>query len=180
MLPLHRYPFEVLKKRPLTAEMTGVAPWECQWILEQVDKVQGHVLEIGTHLGVTAREIALAFPSRQLFCVDCCAPEYGLKQEEICRGAKDLPNVTLTLMDSKSYEIPKGVGIIFIDGDHSWEGVKADTENAFKHFRTHTGIIIWHDYCQEFEVMPYLEWIREKQRLDIKHVQDTTLAFLHL
>jgi hypothetical protein len=149
-------------------------------LLDQIERTPGHIVEIGTHLGHTAKEIATAFPTRSLFCVDCCAPEYGLKLEDIGSATKGMNNVALTIMDSKLYAIPSGTGVIFIDGDHTWEGVKADTENALRHYKTHQGLIVWHDYNQEFEVMPYLEWIRFRNCLNIYHVQNSSLAFLVL
>lgn len=178
MLPLYRFDYFVCDKFKLSGERLGVADWECKWMLEQIERIQGHILEIGTHTGGTAREIALAFPTRNLFCVDVCDPAYGIPVDQIGIRARGLPNVTLTIQDSKLYEIPSGTGVIFIDGDHTWEGVKADTEKAMHHFRTHSGIIIWHDYNQEFEVMPYLEWFAFKYHRNVLHVQNTSLAFL--
>ena len=35
--------------------------------------------------------------------------------------------------------------VIFIDGDHSYQGVKSDTINAFKLLRDENSVIVWHD-----------------------------------
>jgi predicted O-methyltransferase YrrM len=50
--------------------------------------------------------------------------------------------------DSKTYDFSKYYGkidLIFIDGNHSYEYVKSDTENAFK-MLSENGVIVWHDY----------------------------------
>lgn len=177
MLPLTRFDYNVLT-RSLVGKDCGTAPWEVQWILDRIDRTPGHIVEVGTCHGHTAREIISAFPKRSLFCVDNCTPSYGNTPETVCLAARDIPGVTLWLGDSKDFKIPAGTGVIYIDGDHSWEGVKADSENALTHFRTHHGMIIWHDYNQEFEVMPFLENLRERKGHNIYHVQNTSLAYL--
>jgi predicted O-methyltransferase YrrM len=50
--------------------------------------------------------------------------------------------------DSKSYDFSPYYGkmdFIFIDGNHSYEYVKSDTENAFK-MLSENGVIVWHDF----------------------------------
>ena len=62
-------------------------------------------------------------------------PEEAIKISRLL--SKDLPNVKHIEHDSQTYDFSK-IGkfdLIFIDGDHSYEGVKKDTENAFKLLR---------------------------------------------
>ena len=40
----------------------------------------------------------------------------------------------------------KKFDLIFIDGDHTYKGVLADTINAFKLLKDQKSIIVWHDY----------------------------------
>lgn len=50
--------------------------------------------------------------------------------------------------DSSSFDFSPYVGrmdLVFIDGNHSYDFVKSDTENALK-MLSDNGIIIWHDY----------------------------------
>jgi cephalosporin hydroxylase len=60
--------------------------------------------------------------------------------------------------DSSSQQIKKGVvdslagrklDLLFIDGDHSYEGVKSDFEN-YKALVSEGGMIIFHDICEDF------------------------------
>lgn len=181
MLDLHPYDSKILHIRKLTGlPLSGLFPWECQWLLNKIARCGGDVLEIGTYKGATAREIATAFPDVRLFCVDVAMPWYGLKPEEVGHEAKKFPNVHLTIQDSKTYAYPPNLGLIFIDGDHSWEGIRIDTERALSYFLDRTGTIVWHDYDATHECMPYLDWIARVNHLEIKHVQCTQLAFLDI
>jgi Predicted O-methyltransferase len=50
--------------------------------------------------------------------------------------------------DSKTFDYAPflgGVDLIFIDADHTYDGVKADTETAFELLRP-GGVIVWDDY----------------------------------
>jgi hypothetical protein len=63
--------------------------------------------------------------------------------------SQGLANVTHIGHDSKTFDFTPFVGqvdIVFIDGDHTYEGVKRDTENAFALLRDAHSIIVWHDY----------------------------------
>lgn len=179
-LPYTRYDFKFWVPERLVNFDGGTAPWECLWVMGQIEQIAGHILEIGTHLGGTMRQWARNFPTRQFICVDKCDPNYGLKPEEVGSRYRECPNVTLRLVDSKEFTYPDGVGVVFIDGDHSWDGVKADTQKALDHFRRNQGIIIWHDYNPEHEVMPYLNWLHYTTGLNIRQVQFTTLAYLRI
>lgn len=50
----------------------------------------------------------------------------------------------------------KPISLLFIDGDHSYEGVKSDTLNWEKHVKK-GGTILFHDY----DSLPVKEWIDE-------------------
>lgn len=45
--------------------------------------------------------------------------------------------------------------VIFIDGDHSYDGVKSDTLNAFKLLKDDRSVIIWHDCGGGYEGFRY-------------------------
>lgn len=41
--------------------------------------------------------------------------------------------------------LDKDIDLYFIDGDHSYDGIKNDTENIFKH-RKEDSFVVWHDF----------------------------------
>jgi hypothetical protein len=179
MLRFHNYDSSILSKVSLTGKpLSGLFPWEAQWLVNKARTITGDILEIGTYKGATARELAVAFPNLTIHVVDVHMPSYGLKIEEVCMEAKDLPNVNLTIADSHTFSYPPNLGLIFIDGDHTWEGVRIDTENALSYFRNRHGTIVWHDYDPGHQVMPYLDWFERHINPGIRWVQNTMLAFI--
>ena len=72
--------------------------------------------------------------------------------------------------------MPESFDFIFIDGDHRFEAVKADTEAALEFLQAGGGTLVWHDY---YEGAP--AWVGVKRYLDslaleIEQVEDTWLA----
>ena len=60
-----------------------------------------------------------------------------------------LNNVTHLEGNSLTYDfssLNKKFDLIFIDGDHHFESVKSDTQNAFQLLKNEKSIIVWHDY----------------------------------
>lgn len=58
-------------------------------------------------------------------------------------------NITLFKEDSKVFDFKKidvDIDLVFIDGDHSLNGVKLDTENIFSIINVESTIVVWHDF----------------------------------
>lgn len=111
-------------------------------------------LEIGTYIGESINVLS-----------DCCeklysitAPEDGeFSMDEYCKK-RELPNYSERLAysdkirhfycDSKVFDYSKiqdSVDLYFIDGDHTYNGVYADTRNIFE-VRNGKSIVVWHDF----------------------------------
>lgn len=77
-------------------------------------------------------------------------------------------NVTKLIIDSDSFfkSTNDTWNVIFLDGDHSYNQVKKDTENALLHLETN-GLIIWHDIynkdrlCAKCNCEPSFNDVRE-------------------
>lgn len=72
--------------------------------------------------------------------------------------SKNLENVKHIEANSRNFDfasLGKKFDLIFIDGDHSFEGVKSDTINAFKLLKDDNSVIIWHDYTKNYE---HIDW----------------------
>jgi hypothetical protein len=151
------------------------------WLIAQVP---GDILEIGCSRGWTTQALALAFPDRIIHAVDwtgnheLSGPQALEKPEIVAEIACHLPNVRTYNMNSHLLPYPEGVGFIFIDGDHSLEGVRGDSERAFLYARSHDVIIAWHDYSQLFyiNVVDYLDSLSE-QGCHLLHIEGTMVAF---
>ena len=65
-------------------------------------------------------------------------------QDNIIQYKCDSKNFDFNLIDEK-------VGLVFIDGDHSYSGVFSDTRNIFNIIDTSKAIVVWHDFKQGHE-----------------------------
>lgn len=62
---------------------------------------------------------------------------------------KKSPNINLLEGDSRSFDFSNYKGkqdLVFVDGDHHFDSVVSDTENAFRLLCNENSAIIWHDY----------------------------------
>lgn len=72
--------------------------------------------------------------------------------------SRDISNINHIEANSINYDfnqLNEKFDVIFIDGDHSYRGVKSDTENAFKLLRDKRSVIIWHDCGDGYEGFNY-------------------------
>jgi predicted O-methyltransferase YrrM len=147
----------------------GRRPTSCndiKGLLTLIHQSQGNFLEIGTWYGKTTYELATRFPMRTFYTVDFleiqleyeCAMTTRASKDDLCKYAKDLPNVEFHYVKSQKFNYQgKNIGMVFIDGDHGYRGVKTDTELALKNL-SRGGIIAWHDSFHScFAVKKYLE-----------------------
>jgi len=98
--------------------------------------------------------------------------------------SKNLKNVSHLEGDSTKFDFSK-IGkfdLIFVDGDHRYEAVKSDTENAFKLLKNENSIIIWHDYTEQYEHINWevfagiLSGAPEKAHDSIYHITNSLCA----
>jgi len=115
------------------------------------------VLEIGTFRGATAAAIAMAFPEATVYTVDLPEPETAVfnAQSRSLTGCAiketGVTNVVQKWMDSKNLAELAQDGpfdFIFVDGDHSEEGVFGDLVRSASLLAS-TGLMMAHDYTDE-------------------------------
>jgi hypothetical protein len=150
------------------------------WLASQTT---GAILEIGTHNGIKAMELARTFPSRRIITVDYTGPNPTMHPAQLSEQpspfyfgerCRNLPNVVCIDRDSRRLDYLAlmeefgTIGFAFIDGDHSDEGVKADTRNAlwYATFRYRLSrlpvIVAWHDFA---DYGPEYGWVGVKRVL---------------
>lgn len=109
--------------------------------------------EIGTWRGESVSNVASVAKN----CVTLNLPDELLLQMGLDKKyvdmhrfySKHLKNVTHLQGNSLTYDyksLNKKFDLIFIDGDHHYESVKNDTQNAFSLLKDENSIIVWHDY----------------------------------
>jgi predicted O-methyltransferase YrrM len=109
--------------------------------------------EIGTWRGESAANVAsVAKHCTSLNLPDLEMISMGLQKKyvELHRFFSDkLSNVTHIQANSLRFDyssLKSKMDLIFIDGDHHYESVKSDTENAFRLLKNEQSVIVWHDY----------------------------------
>jgi hypothetical protein len=192
MIVSHPFPPEA---RSISVDPGWCLIYEAQWLVWRSRKTTGNILEIGTHLGGTARNLAKENPDKIIYTVDWVTDTPTMQKEQLGdmptmetagKLAAGCSNVVQILQNSRDFDyFGKDIGFVFIDGDHSYDGVKADTELALKSHcdEPRHMTIVWHDfYPGEWNgwcgVPKYLNQLAKN--MTIGAVEWTSLAFAEL
>ena len=109
-------------------------PHEVRALLWLASKHPGAIVEIGANSGRTTSQLANHFRYRTIYAIDRLQTE-GMAREQVaevpspsdfCAFANALPNVLPIIQDGAAlrYDLLSDVGFVFIDGDHSYKGVR--------------------------------------------------------
>lgn len=99
--------------------------------------------------------------------------------------SKKNPEILHIEGNSKTFDFKsfgKKYDLIFIDGDHSYEMVKNDTQKVFENLVHENSVVVWHDYAFNPEKVRYevfkgiLDGLPEKFHPDLYHVANTMCA----
>jgi|GEM_PF-395617 len=134
---------------------THVTPEEKRKLYELVNKKDGVYVEIGSYLGASACFIAAAIRDKKfngkLHCVDPWKkdPVAGEREtyEDFLFNTAEFDKYIIPLRGTsfkKGRDFKKKLDYLFIDGDHSYKGVKIDVMSWFPKLKK-GGIIIFHD-----------------------------------
>lgn len=103
--------------------------------------------------------------------------------------SKDSNNdITHLFGNSKDFDfasLNQKFDLIFIDGDHSYEFVKNDTQKVVDHLTHENSIIVWHDYASNPEQVRYevlagiLDGLPEKLHSNLYHVSNSLCAIYY-
>jgi predicted O-methyltransferase YrrM len=154
------------------------------------------IVEIGTFHGETTRLLALNCPEATVHTVDL-PPNFDVTADaaelplddahliaqrsrvgEACRG---LPNVVQHFADSATWDWApaRGADFLFVDGAHTYEYMKKDTERAME-VATRPATIAWHDANAVHPGVVRRLWELVRDGHDVKIIRGTSLAFLDL
>ena len=171
----------------------SVSPMECAALAALSRLVEAkRVFEFGTYKGVSTTQLALNVAAGGIvFTLDLPEdhPAYSLpipkpeEQQIAAEGGKGiliprdlLDRVTFLTSDSATFDESPYAGtmdLVFVDGAHSYEYVKNDTEKGWRMLRS-GGILAWHDCVPSHrDVVKYIKECGFKSKL----VKGTALAF---
>jgi Methyltransferase domain len=141
------------------------------------------IFETGTFRGVGTLTMALNAPDAEIYTLDLPEQYSEAEVETLTRGDREWVRLSRTSTgfafrdhpaaarihqlrgNSLTFEPPAALAntdLCFIDGGHSYECVKADTETALK-ILSPSGVIVWDDYTWFIEgVSSYLGELRKQ------------------
>src|SRR3954464_8710602 len=97
---------------------------EAALLWKAVKATAGNIIEVGrNHAGSTAL-LAAASPGRTIYSLDI-APDHDPKTDEYLRRPEFRDRLNLLTADSRKTLPDVTCGFLFIDGDHSFQGVLA-------------------------------------------------------
>lgn len=117
-------------------------------------------LEIGSWRGESLANVASV--AKECVSISLSAEEmrsFGATDNEVATAnffSRGLVNVKHIEHNSHTFDFTPYHGkfdLVFIDGDHHYEGVLKDTVNAFKLLRNDDSMIVWHDYGKSPETV---------------------------
>jgi predicted O-methyltransferase YrrM len=152
------------------------------------------VFEFGTSHGRTTLQLALnSLDDATIYTLDlperACPtfyrrafPEEDILRElpvgSLFRGHAESNKIKQLLADSAvaDFDSLRGkIDLIFVDGDHSYDNVKNDSEKAFS-MLSQSGVILWHDYGGRWsDVARYIGELASEKR-GFYHLAGTSLA----
>jgi predicted O-methyltransferase YrrM len=138
-------------------EMTMLTLEEGKFIYEQIKELPeiGSMLDIGTGMGHSVVMFSKVKPKWVIYTIDIYSSYKDIRWDEkisianvesttIYLRERGVKNAIQIIGDSKELPLNIPLNFIFIDGDHSYDGVKKDFER-FSPFLVKGGIIIFHD-----------------------------------
>jgi predicted O-methyltransferase YrrM len=118
---------------------------EAALLWKAVKQSKGYILEIGRYKGGSTILISAAAEDRKVFSIDINAPSSVLENYMVGMELLKLSNVILIQGDSKNVDVLKeSIGLLFVDGDHSFKGVQKDTELYWPSLEI-GGLAVYHD-----------------------------------
>jgi hypothetical protein len=130
------------------------------------------VIESGVSISFSAREIMQRFANKPM-------------SESIQLFSKGLNNITHIEADSQTFDfdsLGSKFDVIFVDGDHTYEGVRSDVANAFKLLKDSNSVLVCHDCGFSAEDMRYeviagaLDGLPSDKRHNLYRVSNTLCA----
>lgn len=158
-------------------------------LLKTLAKGKSNYFEIGTWRGESVWNVAKVIDDCTTFNLskeDITALGLDKKYAEL-HGiiSKRNPKILHLEGNSKTFDfqnLNKKYDLIFIDGDHSYEMVKNDTQKVFENLVHENSVVVWHDYAFNPEKVRYevfkgiLDGLPQQFHKDLYHVANTMCA----
>ncbi len=97
----------------------------------------------------------------------------------------NIKSITKIEHNSQTYDfgqLNKKFDLIFVDGDHSYDGIRIDTQKVFSLRKNEKSVIVWHDYGFDPESVRYstlkaiLDGIPKEKHKNLFHISNSMCA----
>jgi predicted O-methyltransferase YrrM len=136
----------------LPRDFIRLDPWEAEYLYRCAQEASLGIVEVGRFHGGSTFLLACANPSVPIWSVDVDPQDDGLLGKLLAESHVGR-NVELIVGDSQRDELPEigSFDLLFVDGDHSYEGCLADLEQLVPRLAPN-GQIVLHDCYAESAV----------------------------
>jgi predicted O-methyltransferase YrrM len=142
--PIPKREFRIPSQTKLPLEFIKLCPWEMEYLFTVARRAKTGIVEIGRFNGGSTFVLTSANPDIPIYSIDI-APKDDDRLKSYFRQENLGSNVELIVGDSrKKYDHISHVDVLFIDGDHTYEGCMADIENWYDEVIPN-GHILFHD-----------------------------------
>jgi hypothetical protein len=148
----NRRPFALPGQSGLPREFIRLCPWEMEYLFAVARHARLGIVETGRFNGGSCFLLTCAAPDVPVYSIDT-APQNDELLLELFRQHGVGRNVRLIVGDSHD-EFPQigAVDLVFIDGDHSYEGCMRDLVNWYDHLAANGHLILHDSYCGPWRV----------------------------
>lgn len=102
------------------------------------------IVQIGGYIGASTIAMLETRPDAFIFSVDI--KPWREEQHNVIDAGLDVSRVVRVLGDSSKIDWPCQIDLLYVDGDHRYDGVRADCETWLDKVN---GYVIFHDYILE-------------------------------
>jgi predicted O-methyltransferase YrrM len=141
------------KSKDIPGEFIRLDPWEGELLFMLAARAKLGILEIGRYNGGSVFLLACANAAVPIHSIDN-QPQDDARLQQLLDRASVGQNVDLIVGDSQNARYPQvgPIDLLFVDGDHSYEGVTADLRNWYDLVSV-GGHIVLHDCYHGSPVM---------------------------
>lgn len=191
--------FSYRGEQPAYAEVIPLEGKDYRDGIVQVLNAHGHNgkaiigCEIGVDRGDTTKHLLDAFPQLKMYGIDPWLPNSQMARRHHTESTEGDYAASLSRLESygdrvtiirgdshiDNTKIPNDLDFIFIDGDHSYHGVRVDSKISYTKLKWE-GLLMGHDYGDRafWEVTMWVNWLIECAKWPIKTVGDTGLWYI--